>query len=360
IRITDADNKVMPEGRIGRFQIRGAVTTPGYLDNPEANAEAFVGGGWFNSGDLGYILDGRLALTGREKEIIIVRGANFYCYEIEDRVNTIPGVEPTFSAAVAVDDPATGTESLAIFFVPSRAPAVDDALPIDLMEEIRSTLGQELGFPPEWVVPLERADFPKTTSGKIQRGRLKKSLADGEFDPVLRRIDVALGNAKTVPSWFFAKHWRPKAPIVCRRRHAGSTVLLGAGDELGAELRRVLEGPVVSVELAAECRAVGEAAFELDPGQSSHWLELTDFLAPRMGDGPLRILHLWPLVPQSRDLEVEIAWGLQAVLSLLHSLRRPGDGGDGQQTFLYSAAHGSQNVQGTEPVEPARAALQAL
>ncbi len=89
IRITDSSNQVVPEGKIGRFQIRGTVTTRGYLYNDEANKEAFVGDGWFNSGDLGYIWNGRLALTGREKEMIIVRGANFYCYEIEDVVNAL-------------------------------------------------------------------------------------------------------------------------------------------------------------------------------------------------------------------------------------------------------------------------------
>src|SRR5437667_308229 len=78
IRIADAQNDVQPEGRIGRFQIRGDVVTCGYLYNDDANRESFVGDGWFNSGDLGFILNGRLTLTGREKEIIIVRGSNFY------------------------------------------------------------------------------------------------------------------------------------------------------------------------------------------------------------------------------------------------------------------------------------------
>src|SRR5206468_6774819 len=119
IRIADDQNRIVPEGLIGRFQIKGDVITPGYLNNPKANREAFVGDGWFNSGDLGFIWNGRLALTGREKEMIIVRGANFYCYEIEDVVNGVAGVEPTFAAACAIDDPVRGTEGLAIFFVPA-------------------------------------------------------------------------------------------------------------------------------------------------------------------------------------------------------------------------------------------------
>ena len=51
----------------------------------KANNAAFVGDEWFNTGDVGFIKEGCLYLTGREKEMIIIRGANFYCYEIEDR-----------------------------------------------------------------------------------------------------------------------------------------------------------------------------------------------------------------------------------------------------------------------------------
>src|SRR6266571_2702149 len=142
IRITDADNHLLPEGVIGRLQIKGAVVTPGYLNNESANREAFVGDGWFNSGDLGFILHGRLTLTGREKEMIIVRGANFYCYEIEDIVNRIEGVEPTFAAACAVEDPGTGTEGLAIFLVP-RVMAAEDR--IELLRTIRTRVAADLG-----------------------------------------------------------------------------------------------------------------------------------------------------------------------------------------------------------------------
>ena len=79
------------ERQVGRFQIRGPSVMEGYHNNPKANAESFVGDGWFDSGDLGFIHDGRLFLTGRAKEMIIIRGANYYCYEIEDIVMQLPG-----------------------------------------------------------------------------------------------------------------------------------------------------------------------------------------------------------------------------------------------------------------------------
>lgn len=210
IRITDAHNRVVPEGVIGRFQIRGQVTTPGYLDNEAANREAFVGDDWFNSGDLGFIQNGRLSLTGREKEMIIVRGANFYCYEIEDVVNRVDGVLATFSAASAFADPATGTEGLAIFFVPERPQRLDsnDDIDVGLLKSVRDTVARNTGIAPAIVLPLARADFPKTTSGKIQRTRLKKALAQGDFDSLRRRIDLAEGTLRTLPAWFYTGRWQ--------------------------------------------------------------------------------------------------------------------------------------------------------
>ncbi|CAE7253042.1 pksJ [Symbiodinium sp. CCMP2456] len=126
IRIADDNGETLPEEEIGRFQIRGPVITPGYLNNEEANKEAFVGGDWFNTGDIGFIKEGQLYLTGREKEMIIVRGANFYCYEVEDVVNAMEHVLPTFTAAVSTHDPLSGTEGLAVFFVPRPSLDEDD------------------------------------------------------------------------------------------------------------------------------------------------------------------------------------------------------------------------------------------
>eukprot|EP00929_Paragymnodinium_shiwhaense_P104193 TRINITY_DN68323_c0_g2_i1.p1 TRINITY_DN68323_c0_g2~~TRINITY_DN68323_c0_g2_i1.p1 ORF type:complete len:823 (-),score=197.74 TRINITY_DN68323_c0_g2_i1:9-2477(-) len=192
IRITDEENVQVPEEVVGRFQIRGAVITPGYKSNQKANEEAFVGEEWFNSGDVGFIKDGRLYLTGREKEMIIIRGANFYCYEIEDVVNTLPSVTPTFTAAVSAHDPATGSESFAVFFVPAafggEAANFDDPTLPSVINQVRTELIKHISLTPSHVVPLARAEFPKTTSGKIQRSQLMKALRSGEFDERLRML----------------------------------------------------------------------------------------------------------------------------------------------------------------------------
>jgi polyketide synthase PksJ len=195
IRITDGSNRVLPERHIGRFQIKGPVVTPGYFHNEEANQEAFIGDGWFNTGDIGFIENGQLFLTGREKEIIIVRGAKYYCYEVEDVVNSIPGVEPTFVATCGTNDPETGTETLAVFFVPS---GVTDELAV--IQAIRRRVTARLGITPGFVVPLAKHEFPKTTSGKIQRTQLKKALEVGAYRELLKNLALQAGNNGAQPS----------------------------------------------------------------------------------------------------------------------------------------------------------------
>lgn len=87
---------------------------------------------------------------------------------------------PTFTAAVSAHDPATGSEGLAIFFVP-RETLCGEELAV-VIKEVRSELVRHMGLAPSHVVPLQAEEFPKTTSGKIQRADLARALRAGGFD----------------------------------------------------------------------------------------------------------------------------------------------------------------------------------
>ncbi len=272
IRIVDARQRVLPEGRIGALHIRGEVITPGYLNNPQANAETRVGEGWLNTGDLGFILDGELSITGRQKEIIIVRAANFYCYEIEDIVNRVPGVEPTFAGATAIADPASGSEGLAIVFSPRP-----DADLIAVNRAIRAQIAMECGINPSFVVPLDRDSFPKTTSGKIQRLELREALEQGRFDATIREIDLALANERTLPSWFFTPHWR-RRPVDGQRPGRPATpapVCLLIADD--SALQAALD-PAVLVQSGTAFARAQPGRYTLDPECPEHYARLFEDL----------------------------------------------------------------------------------
>ena len=181
LRIVDHANQLLTERRIGRLQVRGDVITPGYVGNEAANAEAFVSGdGWYTTGDLAVAVNGAVAITGREKEMVNIHGANFYCYEIEDSMATLPELLPTFQAACPITDDQTGSESLALFFVVRRTflYEADGDTPragvhvFDVIPKIRQHIARNFGVSTPFVIPLTESSFPKTTSGKIQRSKL--------------------------------------------------------------------------------------------------------------------------------------------------------------------------------------------
>lgn len=177
VRITNDQNELVKEGVIGRMQIRGPVITPGYLNNPDANAEAFVGDGWFNSGDLGFIWNQRLILTGREKEMIVVNGANFYCFELELVAAKVSGVLPTFVAATGVTlKQGENSDALVLFYVSDG-----DADVATLERQMIARVAESFGVVARYVIAVEQEDFYKTTSGKIQRGQFKKLFESGFY-----------------------------------------------------------------------------------------------------------------------------------------------------------------------------------
>ena len=206
IRIVDENNRLLPEGIIGRFQMKGAVVTPGYLDNPRANAESLLDDGWFNSGDLGFIRNGHLALTGREKETIILYGNNLYCYEIEEQVGERPGVRPTFVAAVGVRNETVASDELVLFYVPHERFAQRDEM-LAAAAAVGADIAQHQGLRCRCVVPLQVHEFPKTTSGKIQRLQLKKEWNDGVYRDYQRAWDIFHRNDNTLPNWFYRPRW---------------------------------------------------------------------------------------------------------------------------------------------------------
>jgi acyl-CoA synthetase (AMP-forming)/AMP-acid ligase II/acyl carrier protein/short-subunit dehydrogenase len=175
IRIIDNNNNTLPELYVGMLQIKGSVLSNGYYSNQKANKN-FNADGWFSSGDLGFVYNNNLFIYGRQKEQIIIRGQNFLCHEIEDYLNKIAGVKPTFCATSSFLNPTLGTEELIIFFVPT-----DNAKINSTKDKIRKTIFNSFKINAKQIITLSTKEFHKTSSGKIQRSRLKKHFINGDF-----------------------------------------------------------------------------------------------------------------------------------------------------------------------------------
>ncbi|MEU4569115.1 MupA/Atu3671 family FMN-dependent luciferase-like monooxygenase [Micromonospora sp. NPDC023956] len=203
-RITAPDGATaLPDRHIGRLQVRSVRVTPGYLGNDEANRAAFPDGDWFDTGDLAMLTDGRLTITGRGKEVIIVNGVHYFCHDIEDVVGDVDGVAASFVAAVGAPD-AEGAEQIVVLFVAEHDP---DAA---LLSRIRRRLADRLQVATVRLVPVERDRFDKTTSGKIQRSGMRARLLDGGYAAAERRADLLEAGPDTITDCLYRPGWEPR------------------------------------------------------------------------------------------------------------------------------------------------------
>ncbi|MFE1260683.1 amino acid adenylation domain-containing protein [Streptomyces albogriseolus] len=255
MRIADEQGTVLTEGEAGRFQVRGTSVTGGYHDNPAANAEAFTDDGWFDTGDLAFLRDGELYITGRAKDVIIVNGVNHYSHEIEACVEELPYAERSFTAAVAVrTDPSSPTDELALFLHLTPEATADEAR---ALREIAGKVTREIGVSPSFLIPVARDAVPKTEIGKIQRTRLRKGFEAGDFDDEVRRTQLLLGTAATVPDWFLRPVWQRAERAGTRPTASGRhTLVLAGGDPQAGALAQRLADALRSA--GGLCTVVGE------------------------------------------------------------------------------------------------------
>jgi len=171
------------ERQIGELVTRGPSITPGYYLEPELTQAAFKDG-WLHTGDLGYVADGEVYVCGRVKDIIIIRGRNYYPQDIEWVVSELPGVRRgnvvAFGVAVNAEghpsgDPADGEEQLVVCAEAFQADAAG------LIESIGSAVTAALSLSVHTVQIVPQGALPRTSSGKPQRRKTKQMFLDGSF-----------------------------------------------------------------------------------------------------------------------------------------------------------------------------------
>jgi acyl-CoA synthetase (AMP-forming)/AMP-acid ligase II len=146
----------------------------GYFRQPELTREA-LHQGWLHTGDLGYLADGELHVTGRLKEVVIVGGRNFSPEDLESVAASAPGVRAGRVVAVSVPDPATATEQVVIM---AETGLSEPAAQEELKHQIRKRL-TEAGYPVDRVVLLPPRSIMTTASGKVMRVPSRERFLDG-------------------------------------------------------------------------------------------------------------------------------------------------------------------------------------
>ncbi|WP_138762452.1 non-ribosomal peptide synthetase [Pseudomonas lactis] len=173
----------LPDQCVGELWAAGPSIAHGYWRNPEASAKTFVQHAdrtWLRTGDLGFIRDGEVYITGRLKDLLIVRGHNLYPQDIEQTIEReVEVVRKGRVAAFAVND--QGVEGIGIAAEISRS--VQKILPPEaLIKAIRQAVAEAYQQAPSVVVLLNPGALPKTSSGKVQRAACALRHADGSLD----------------------------------------------------------------------------------------------------------------------------------------------------------------------------------
>ncbi len=173
VRIVDERGEPVADGRIGEISIAGSSVMREYFNDSEATAEA-LRGGWLMTGDLGYTQDEQLFVTGRKKELIIFGGRNYYPQDIERAVH---GLELLRPGSVVAFGTSNGRYEGVVVVAAPRNPQNTESIG----ERVRAVVSETLNLPVLDVILLESGRIPRTTSGKLCRGRCRDLYEEGKL-----------------------------------------------------------------------------------------------------------------------------------------------------------------------------------
>jgi acyl-CoA synthetase (AMP-forming)/AMP-acid ligase II/acyl carrier protein len=355
VRIVDPETlEPAAQGAIGEIWARGASVAGGYWGREEETRAVFQArpasgaveeeAGFLRTGDLGFLWDGELVVTGRIKDLIIVRGLNHHPQDIEDLIEG-PGLRPGGVVALALDD--EGEERLVVVAEVDRRPGGDERnQPLDvesLGARCARAVTQGAGVELHRLVLVEPGTVQKTSSGKLQRGQVRRDLLAGRllevgsYGPPPRRLDAVvvepsadLGTAAASPGRQGIESWlreRVGAVIGLAARQVdrakpfseyGIDSLQGVtiSGELADWLRRPLPPTLLwdQPTIAALARHLADEAGEGAPPASRPLAETGDARVALVGigcrfPGAAGPEELWRLLRQGGDAITEVPAG---------------------------------------------------
>ncbi|HMF10210.1 MAG TPA: AMP-binding protein, partial [Thermoanaerobaculia bacterium] len=172
---------------VGEIWVAGASVAKGYWARPEETSETFAGyiadtgeGPYLRTGDLGFLHNAELYITGRLKDLIILRGRNLYPQDLERTAEVShPDLQPGAGAAFAIEEDGCGRLVIAAEVFPRRRPDV-----ATVAEAVRRAVADEHEAELYSFVLLQPGGLPKTSSGKVQRRACRQAYLTGALDTI--------------------------------------------------------------------------------------------------------------------------------------------------------------------------------
>jgi acyl-CoA synthetase (AMP-forming)/AMP-acid ligase II len=209
--VVDERGNPVAEREVGHIVVRGPSVMQGYFRD-EAATELVMVDGWLWTGDLGYVSHGELFVTGRAKDLIIVRGKNHYAEDLEAVAERIEGVRAGGVAAFGIYDEGRA-QDLVVMVCESRTEK--ESARLALVEKIATTVQQHCGIHVDEVVLVPPGTIPKTSSGKRQRALCRELYLRNELlQNRTGKLRLALVFARSGAGFLAAKARR----LLTRRR----------------------------------------------------------------------------------------------------------------------------------------------
>ena len=175
IRIVDEAGRELPDGMQGSVQFRGPSATAGYFHATETTRRLFHDS-WLDSGDLGFVFEGELYLTGRVKDLIIRAGRHIHPQAIEQAIGSVAGIRRGRVAVFGSYAPDEGTERLVVV----AETRVADATALDaLRKQVNAIAANLSGGPADEVILAPPGSVLKTSSGKLRRAACRAAYEAG-------------------------------------------------------------------------------------------------------------------------------------------------------------------------------------
>ncbi len=164
IVVRDEHGQALPDRKCGTIYVQGPSVMCGYFGDPVATAKVLSADGWLNTGDIGYLHDGNLVITGREKDMIIINGRNLWPQDLEFYAEQQPEIRPGDASAISV--PSADGSEMAVMVVQYRE--TNESKRSEMLNRLARIIREEVGI--NCTIELVPAHtLPRTSSGKLSR-----------------------------------------------------------------------------------------------------------------------------------------------------------------------------------------------
>ena len=179
IEVRGEDGAVLGERMVGRIHVNGPSVMAGYFNAPEATAQSIGRDGFLDTGDMGYMLNGEIVITGRVKDLILHNGRNIWPQDLEWAAERNPPLKSGETAAFAVEDE-DGDDAVVVLVECKLADAEQQEA---LRKAVHTSVHQVAGVDCKIVLVPPRS-LPFTSSGKLSRAGARESYLAGEIAEV--------------------------------------------------------------------------------------------------------------------------------------------------------------------------------